>query len=106
MSRKTLPPSVGTQLKIAVTADLGGVHMSEVDFVCYFFRSGDSEHGVVVKKAEMTFVGEDEYLAVVNTSDIGAGEYLMKFTAQIPDSDLEDGLRTEMVCVPTGIRVT
>ena len=97
---------VGTQLKIAVRADLGDVHMSEVDFECRFYSNFKPECGVTVKKSGMAYVSSDEYLAVVDTKAVGAGEYLMNFTAQIPDPDVDGGLRTEKVCVPTGILVT
>lgn len=99
------PPSVGTILKMAVTADLGGVHMSEVDFECYFHKNGCQGRGVLVPKSAMTYVGQDEYLALVDTKVIGAGEYMMRFTAWIPDEDVDGGLRQETVCVPTGVKV-
>lgn len=96
---------MGTKLKIAVTADLGEVHMSEVEFECRFFRIDCADRGVTVPKAGMTYVSQDEYLAVVDTRDIGPGEYFMQFTAQVPDQDIDGGLRQESVTVPTGIRV-
>lgn len=100
----TLPPSVGTVLKLAVKANLGGVHMSEVDFNCVFFRKG-CQKTVKLTKQDMTYVGDDEYIATVPTSVIGPGEYLCRFSADIPDGDVPDGMRPETVVIPTGVRV-
>lgn len=103
-SENILPPSVGSKLKMAVTANLGEVHMSEVDFECVFFRNGGRSVQKIAK-SEMSYVSDDEYLAIVDTDMIGGGEYFMKFTAWIPDADMDGGLRSEVVIIPTGIRV-
>lgn len=106
MAEKILPPAKGTILKLAVTADLGdGIHMKDVDFVCNFFKAGITTKSVTLEKKDMIQVDKDEYLACVDTSVIGAGEYFMRFTAYLPDTDVEGGIREETVVAPTGIRV-
>lgn len=100
-----IPPSFGTTLKFLVSADLGnGLHMEDVDFQCSFFRAG-LLNSQLVKKEDMLKLSADEYLAVVNTRVIGTGEYYMKLTAFIPDTDVEGGLREEVITIPTGIRI-
>lgn len=100
-----LPPTRGTDLKFCVTADLGNnIHLDDVDFKCRFFRSG-LNNGQTVEKKDMARISADEYLAVVDTKVIGSGEYYMVFSAKIPDGDVPDGFRDEVVTVPTGINV-
>lgn len=107
MAENILPPARGTILKLAVTADLGeSIHMEDVQFECKFFCSGLSVKSQTVKKEEMIQIGADEYLACVDTSIVGVGEYCMRFTAWLPDTDVNGGLRQESVVTPTGIRVT
>lgn len=102
---RMLPPKAGTQLKLAVTADLGSTHLKDVDFECRFFRRGRPDNGVSVGKDKMRMLNDDEYLAVVDTKRIGPGELLMELTAWIPDGDVEGGQRREQVVVSTGIHV-
>ena len=101
-----LPPSIGTTLKLLITADLGdNIHLEDVDFTCVFFREG-LRNGLTIEKQEMTRMDKDEYIAVVDTKIIGTGEYYMKLSVRIPDNDVEGSLRDEVVVVPTNIRVT
>lgn len=103
--KQILPPSNGTTLKFSVTADLGkDIHMSDVSFKCEFLNKYGKK--MLVEKANMVYVSDDEYIAVVDTRLIGTGEYWMRFTAEIPDTDVDGGLRTEVVTVPTGINIT
>lgn len=104
--KSVLQPSLGTTLKLLVSADLGeGIHLEDVDFSCVFFRSGINT-GQQVSKEAMMKLNQDEYIAVVDTNVIGTGEYYMRLTAYLPDTDVESGIRTEVVVVPTGVRVT
>lgn len=101
-----LPPSIGTTLKLLVTADLGdNIHLEDVDFTCVFFRAG-LRNSQTIEKQEMIRMDKDEYIAVVDTKIIGTGEYYMKLSARIPDNDVEGSLRDEVVVVPANIRVT
>lgn len=99
-----LPPTKGTVLKISVQADLGNVHMADVDFSCRFFKKtiGNS---VITKKQDMIRISDDEYVAIVDSEIIGTGEYYVEFTANIPDTDVPSGIRKEVVTYNTGINV-
>ena len=100
-----LPPSKGTEIKISVTAELGAdIHMDDVDFECEFYGTF-VQNKVTVRKEEMIRIDADEYVAIVDSAVVGTGQYYMRFTAYIPDTDMDDGLRTEVVTIPTGIRV-
>lgn len=103
---KVLTPSVGTKLKLNVHADVGsGLHMSDVEFECMFYTNNASRRSLTVKKSEMAKVDDDNYIAVVDTAVVGAGGYMMKFSAYVPDSDCEGGYRLEVVRLDTGIPV-
>ena len=103
---ETLPPSVGTKIKLNVHADVGsGLHLSDVEFECMFYTNNARHRFLTVKKSEMVKVDNDNYIAVVDTAAVGAGGYMMKFSAYVPDGDCEGGYRLEVVRVDTGIPV-
>lgn len=100
-----LPPSLGTELKLNVNADLGnGLHLSDVDFTARFYSSFGKS--ITIDKKDMKKLDDDNYIAVVDTKKVGTGEYWMKLTVQIPDEDCEDGFRTEVVTIPTGEKIS
>lgn len=99
-------PSVGTLLKIAVSAEIGNdMHLEDVDFECYFHKEGFEKKGQQVLKDDMIRIDADTYIAIVDTKLIGVGNYYCLLTVQVPDNDVEGGLRTEAVRFPTYIRV-
>ena len=103
---KVLTPSVGTKIKLNVHADVGsGLHLSDVEFECMFSTNNARHRFLTVKKSEMVKVDNDNYIAVVDTATVGAGGYMMKFSAYVPDGDCEGGYRLEVVRVDTGIPV-
>lgn len=96
--------NVGTELKINVHVEpIDGFHMSDYDFVCrfYIYRSCV----VDVTKQNMIRIDNDNYIACVDSGKLGFGTIMMRVTAQIPDSDFQDGLRTEIKTVSTGITI-
>lgn len=103
-----MPPSVGTTLKIAVTADIGNdKHLSDgdVDFECTFHVEGMLSKKQTYAKSEMTYLDDDTYLAVVDSSKIGVGKYYCLLSVMIPDEDAPDNVRCEKVRFPTYINV-
>lgn len=101
---KTNECVIGTQLKLNIHIDsLGELHMADYDFECKFYIF--PKKFIVVKKADMVKVDADNYLAMVDTTDLGIGKLHMMVTAEIPDSDFGDGTRREIACVNTGIEI-
>ena len=95
---------LGTELKINVTAEpVDGYRLADYDFTCTFFVYKNKS--VVVRKMDMTKVDENNYIACVDSSKVGTGSLKMKFEAQIPDSDMNDGLRTEVTLVDLDIPI-
>lgn len=102
----TLPPSLGTELKLNVNAELGNnLHLADVDFVAVFYTAMGIGKSITIAKSAMIKVDDDNYIAIVDTTKVGSGEYWMKLSAELPDADFEDGYRTEVVKVSTGIKV-
>lgn len=94
----------GTQIKINIHIDpLGSLHMSSYEFECKFYVF--PKKSVTIKKAEMVKVDNDNYLALVDTTDLGIGRLHMSLTAQIPDEDFGNSTRREIACVDTEIDI-
>jgi hypothetical protein len=103
-----LPPSVGTTLKIAVTADIGNdKHLADgdINFECMFHVDGMSSKKQTCTKEEMIYLDDDTYMAVVDSANIGVGKYYCLLTVWIPDEDAPDNIRVEKVRFPTNINV-
>ena len=97
--------SLGTELKINIHIDqLDNYKMKDIDFVCRFFIYADKY--IELTKEEMIHVDDDNYMACVDSSKLGVGEIKVRITAQIPDSDFDDGYRQEVVTATTGIIIS
>lgn len=94
--------NTGTEIKINVHFDkICRYSMSDVDFSCQFYVQ--RKFVVEISKDKMIKVDDDNYVAVFDTSLIGPGEIKLRVTAYIPDDDCDDGFRTEIGTIDTGI---
>ena len=94
----------GTQIKMNIHIDpLGDLHMSEYDFECKFYIF--PKKNVTIKKEDMVRIDNDNYLALIDTTDLGIGKLHLTLTAQIPDTDFDNTFRREIACVDTGINI-
>lgn len=97
--------NVGTELKINVHVEpIDGFHMSDYDFSCRFCIY--TNRYVELGKEEMIKVDDDNYIACIDSGQLGAGLVMMRITARIPDADFPDGLRTEVETVSTEVRIS
>lgn len=95
---------LGTELKINVNVKpIGNTHLSDCDFICTFFVN--SNKTVVKKKEDMIKMDDDNYIALINSEDLGAGTIKMTIKVLVPDSAFEDNYRTEIETVSTGITI-
>ena len=85
-------PHVGTELKYKVTMTASGFDMSIDDWTVTVARGAVSR---VYTKADCIH-GQDGWYVCIDTTDFGAGQYYATLTAYVPDTDLEDGKRTEV----------
>ena len=97
----------GTELKINVHVEpLDNMSMANYEFECTFYT--DANRRVTLKKADMKMEDVDNFIAVIETSNIkklGRGKLMLEFTAFIPDSDFSDGKRTEKAIINTNITI-
>lgn len=95
---------LGTELKINVNVKpIGNIHLSNCDFTCTFFVS--SAKTVVKNKSDMIKVDDDNYIALINSEDLGVGTIKMTIKVLVPDQAFEDNYRTEIETVTTGITI-
>lgn len=93
---------IGTYLKINVHIDeLDGIKMSDMDFTCDFFvHTGRFQ---TISKEDMLKADDENYVALVDSAQIGKGIVRCKVTAYVPDGDFVDGVRKEVCTVSTDI---
>lgn len=96
--------NIGTELKINVHVEpIDDFHMSDYDFSCRFYIY--TNRYVELKKSDMIRVDDDNYIACIDSSELGTGTIKMCITARIPDADFSDGLRTEVETVDTKVTI-
>lgn len=94
-----LPPRKGSMESFNVWAELpGGYHLNDVDFFVFFIGSTGR---VKVKKEDMIFTDEDNYVAMVDTSKTGNGKIMAELHVFLPNVYLESGVKKQIVYVPT-----
>ena len=97
-------PFIGTELKLNIHIEpIGDTTMDDYDFEVEVYCS--PKRPIIISKANAIRVDSDNYIVLVDTNVVGAGDLKCKVTAHIPDGDFPDQLRTEVVCVDTGINI-
>lgn len=94
----------GTELKLNINIEpIGGISMDEYDFTCEFYCS--MMDSIVISKSDMHREDANNYVALLNSDRVSTGSLKCKITAYIPDADFDDGLRTEVQLLNTGITI-
>lgn len=95
---------VGTELKLNINIEpIGEVTMEDYDFEVEVYCS--SKKTIIIPKKDAIKVDSNNYIVLVDTNIVGAGELKCKITAHVPDGDFADGERTEVVICTTGITI-
>lgn len=103
-TKETNAVFIGTELKLNIHIDnIEDITMDDYDFEVELYCS--PKKSITVAKSSAIRIDESNYVVLVDTNIIGAGELKCKVSAQIPDGDLPDNLRTEIVGVETGINI-
>lgn len=104
MSKQNKNSISGSQIKLNIHIEpLGDLHMEDYDFECKFYIF--SKRFIVIPKSQMVKIDADNYVVLVDTTDLGVGQLHMSLTANLPDADSTTGTRKEIACVDTGITV-
>ena len=95
---------LGSEIKLNIGIEpIGQYHMEDYDFECEFYCY--SNRRVILGKDSMIGQDKDNYLAILDSKSLGTGVLKCKITAYIPDGDCEDGLRTEILVMDTGLQI-
>lgn len=73
----------------------GNLAMSQYDFTIYAYCT--STKVVEINKKDAIKVDDDNYLFIVDTSKTGKGKLRYAVKALIPDANMEDGIRPEIL---------
>lgn len=85
----------GTDLKYLLKIEAEGFSMDDDDFKV-ILRNSFGTKKVEIEKSQMLKSGDDGYIFTFSTDDVGTNEIIMTTIAYVPDSDFEDGIRTEV----------
>lgn len=97
-------PFLGTELKLNINIEpIGDITMDDYDFFVDAYCS--VKRIITVKKEDAIRIDENNYVILIDTALTGAGDLKCKITAHIPDEDFDDGFRTEVVGLTTGITI-
>ena len=95
---------LGTELKLNVNIEpMGELTMEDYDFSVDIWTS--MKRILNIPKSECIKIDKDNYVILVDTSLLGAGDIKAKVIANIPDFDFPDTVRTEVVALDLGITV-
>lgn len=93
---------LGTEIKLNIHIEpIDGLTMDDYDFQCDVFTSPSRR--TTISKQDAKRVDENNYIIMINTRSIGVGNLKCEVSAQIPDGDFDDALRTEIALFNTGI---
>ncbi len=93
----------GSEFKLNISMDvIDEQHMEDVEFFCTFKAGGK---GVNVQKSSMIKVDADNYLAPLDSTNLGKGVLTIKYETDIPDEAFADGYRHEIIDIPTKIKI-
>ena len=93
----------GSEFKLNISMDvIDEQHMEDVEFFCTFKAGGK---GVNVQKSGMVKVDADNYLAPLDSTDLGKGALTIRYETDIPDEAFADGFRHEIIDIPTKIKI-
>lgn len=95
---------LGTELKLNVNiAPFGEITMDDYNFEVEVYCS--PKNAITIAKQDSIRIDSDNYMILVDSAILGAGSIKCKVTAYVPDTDFEDGLRTEVVGMDTGLKI-
>lgn len=91
----------GTEMKFALSLELpGGLTMDDVEFEARFYIY--SNRTVTITKSGMSRLDEGTYIVTLDTSLIGGGGRVKcQVRVEIPDANMADGVRTEIIGLET-----
>lgn len=99
---------LGTEIKLNIHIDpIDDLHMSDEEFLFIVEAYCSSKNSIKIFKDEAIKVNnsDDDYIVLIDTLKLGTGTLKCKIAVTLPDADFEDGDRTEVTIIDTGINI-
>ena len=99
--------TLGSDVKIKFTADLpDGLLMRDVDFTLKVINMSEKDVAVDISKDDCIETDEGKnYVALVDSDDLGIGTLMLRLTVYIPDTDYQSGTRKEVIKINPHIKI-
>lgn len=99
--------TLGSDVKIKFTADLpDGLLMRDVDFTLKVINMSEKDVAVDIPKADCIETDEGKnYVALVDSDNLGIGTLMLRLTVYIPDTDYQSGTRKEVIKINPHIKI-
>lgn len=99
--------TLGSDVKIEFTADLpDGLLLKDVDFTLKVINMSEKDVAIDVLKADCIETDEGKnYVALVDSDDLGIGTLMLRLTVYIPDTDYQSGTRKEVIKINPHIKI-
>ena len=99
--------TLGSDVKIAFTADLpDGLLLKDVDFTLKVINMSEKDVAIDVLKADCIETDEGKnYVALVDSDDLGIGTLMLRLTVHIPDTDYQSGTRKEVIKINPHVKI-
>ena len=99
--------TLGSDVKIAFTADLpDGLLLKDVDFTLKVINMSEKDVAVDIPKTDCIETDEGKnYVALVDSDDLGIGTLMLRLTVYIPDTDYQSGTRKEVIKINPHIKI-
>ena len=95
---------IGTELKLNVNIEpMGEFTMDDYDWYVEVYCS--TKRVVALPKKTAIRIDSDNYVVLIDSEELGAGDVKCKVVALIPDFDFSDTIRKEVAMVDTGINI-
>ena len=98
--------TLGSDVKILVDAELpDGFTMQDVDFIVTVYNADRADKQHVYDKTDCIETESGYYVVLVDSDELGVGNYMVKVVFQIPDTDYPSGYRKQAVRINPNVRV-
>lgn len=99
--------TLGSDVKIEFTADLpDGLLLKDVDFTLKVINMSEKDVAIDITKADCIETDEGKnYVALVDSDDLGIGTLMLRLTVYIPDTDYQSGTRKEVIKINPHIKI-
>lgn len=99
--------TLGSDVKIEFTAELPeGLLLKDVDFTLKVINMSEKDVAIDITKADCIETDEGKnYVALVDSDDLGIGTLMLRLTVYIPDTDYQSGTRKEVIKINPHIKI-